>query len=83
MNNRAIELYKESAEFAYKICKDEGRTGGPGDHIWDMLSTGKFAELIITECVKICLDQRKPGNLNYDPGKKCADAIRDHFGVNQ
>jgi len=54
MNERMIELYKEAAEFAYKICKDEGRTGGPADHIWNTVSTGKFAELIVKECMQTC-----------------------------
>ena len=50
MNERMIELYREASEFAYTICREEGRAGGPSDHIWNTLSTGKFAELIVAEC---------------------------------
>lgn len=49
MNERMIELYREAADFAYTICEDEGRTGGPTDHIWNTLSTGRFAELMLAE----------------------------------
>ena len=51
MNERMIELYKEASEFAYTICREEGRAGGASDHIWNTLSTGKFAELIVKECM--------------------------------
>lgn len=74
MNKRMIELYKEASEFAYKICKDEGRTGGPSDHIWNTLSTGKFAELIVEECVDIADE--------YDGvGITITEKIKKHFGV--
>lgn len=51
MNERMIDLYREACEFAYKVCREEGRTGGPSDHIWNTLSTGRFAELIVWECI--------------------------------
>jgi|DEB19_MinimDraft_3_1074340.scaffolds.fasta_scaffold80817_2 hypothetical protein len=38
-------------------------------------------ELIVKECVKVCLDQRNPGNLNYKPSEMFADALKLHFGV--
>lgn len=97
MNERMAELYKEACEFAYNICKEEGRTGGHNDHIWVMLSTGKFAELIVQECI---------GYLNAEANRleklaesehrtefredfiscadKCLDNIqglKEHFGV--
>ena len=43
----------------------------------------RFAEMIIKECVDVCLDQRDPGNLNYKPSLKFATAITDHFGITQ
>lgn len=57
MNERMVELYKEAAEFAYEMCKSEGRTGGASDHIWNTLSTGKFAELIVRECAQFVEDK--------------------------
>jgi hypothetical protein len=61
---------------------------------WDKLPSGaitpnhesvakamKFAELIVRECAKVCLDQRDPSNLNYNPSVKFAEAIEKHFGV--
>lgn len=38
-----------------------------------------FAELIINECVSVCLSQRDPQNLNYKPSVKFADVIKRHF----
>jgi len=43
--------------------------------------TEKFAELIVQECVKVCLEERDPSNLNYKPSVKFAEAIKYHFGV--
>ena len=50
MKERMNELYIEAAEFAYKICEEEGRPGGHADHIWNTLFTGKLATLIVQEC---------------------------------
>jgi len=50
MSERAIELYKQAAAFAYETCKEEGRKGGGEDHIWLSLVMGKFAELLVQEC---------------------------------
>ena len=72
MNERMIELYKEASEFAYKICREEGREGGTQDHIWNTLSTGKFAELIVRECADVAADQSA-----IRPEYR----IRRHFGV--
>lgn len=40
----------------------------------------KFTQLIIDECVNVCLSQRDPQNLNYKPSVKFADEIKRHFG---
>ena len=77
MNSRAIELYKQACEFAYKVCKEEGRLGGPSDHIWNALSTGRFAELIVEECAQKVNHILRPGQGTY------ADEIREHFGVEE
>lgn len=77
-----IELYKEAAEFAYKICKDEGRAGGPTDHIWNTLSTGKFAELIVRECAGICDDYGMPDGTSPTAIILSA-AIKKRFGIKE
>jgi hypothetical protein len=43
----------------------------------------KFAELIVQECAQVCLAQRDPANLNYKPSVKFAEAITQHFGVEE
>ena len=73
-NERLIELYKEASEFAYKECKDEGRTGGPSDHIWHTISTGYFAELIVKECADIA-------SINGHQVESPGYYVRKHFGV--
>jgi len=81
MNERMIELYKEAAEFAYKICKDEGRTGGPADHIWNTVSTGKFAELIVRECAGVCEEYR---GTEWGKAAECiGEKIKQYFGVEE
>ena len=41
----------------------------------------KFAELIIEECVEICLVHRVRNN-DYNEGRtQCASDIKEHFGV--
>ena len=43
----------------------------------------KFAELIVRECAQVCLSQRDPANLNYKPSEKFAEAVKQHFGVEE
>jgi hypothetical protein len=43
----------------------------------------KFAELIVRECVQVCLSQRDPANLNYKPSERFAEAVKQHFGVKE
>jgi hypothetical protein len=76
MNERMIELYKEACEFAHGVCKEEGRSGGPSDHIWNTLSTGRFAELIVRECADIA-----DGLLEDNTGSEVMFRIKEHFGV--
>lgn len=81
MTQQMIELYKEACEFAYNVCKNEGRTGGPSDHIWHTLSTGRFAELIVRECMDLSmLPESECGNWSH---LSPAEVIAKHFGVTQ
>jgi hypothetical protein len=43
----------------------------------------KFAQLIVRECAQVCLAQRDPANLNYKPSEKFAEAVKQHFGVEE
>jgi hypothetical protein len=43
----------------------------------------KFAELIVRECAQVCLEQRDPANLNYKPSERFAEAVKQHFGVEE
>ena len=43
----------------------------------------KFAEVIVRECAQVCLAQRDPANLNYKPSEKFAEAVKQHFGVEE
>ena len=56
-----------------------GRTGLP----YGEIEIQKFAELIVRECAQVCLAQRDPANLNYKPSEKFAEAVKQHFGVEQ
>lgn len=79
-----IDLYKEACEFAYKVCREEGRTGGPSDHIWNTLSTGRFAELIVRECIAQASISNGHGNNQWDKALTfAADNIKKHFGVKE
>ena len=70
MNERIKELMTEASTIRYS---------GFGDT--EILDPEKFAELLIKECMEVCLDQRDPSNLNYKPSVKFAEAIKSHFGV--
>ena len=80
MNERMIELYQEASEFAYKICREEGREGGTSDHIWNTLSTGKFAELIVGECADLFEVEWGEEKLT---GNDVGYVVKKHFGVEE
>ena len=73
MNERIKELYN-------KVVDDDKLNR---IFYFDSYLAGKFAELIVEECAQVCLDQRDPANLNYKPSVKFAEAINQHFGVEQ
>ncbi len=68
MNERFWELVEQADE-----------QGGDDPDIRDEL----FAKLIVQECVGVCLAQRDPANLNYKPSVKFAEAVKQHFGVEE
>ena len=76
MNERIKELYDQASirYSVYEILKprDERKS------IPDI-----FAELIVQECAQVCLSQRDPANLNYKPSERFAEAVKQHFGVEE
>lgn len=36
---------------------------------------------LLNEVIKVILEQRNPGNLNYKPTEKIAEAVRQHFKI--
>jgi hypothetical protein len=67
MNERLKELMLEAGYAAPEIA---GRAN-------------KLAELIVRECAQVCLSQRDPANLNYKPSERFAEAVKQHFGVEE
>lgn len=41
----------------------------------------KFAELIVKDCMIVCLMQRDPQTLSYKPSERYAEQIGKFFGV--
>lgn len=84
MNERAIELYKQAAEFAYKTA---GTDAGKGTII-ESLTAGKFAELIVRECINK-VENLSPGYDDYRTQiedafrRDCVEEIKQHFGVKE
>lgn len=71
MNNKIRELADragEYADFESGLCTD------------DFLK--KFAELIIRDCVRICVLNQFDGAENYNNGSvSSSELIKEHFGV--
>jgi hypothetical protein len=52
-----------------------------GDYNLDYVDQEKFAELIITECAKVCVNLQTPTNFTYKSSLEYAEAIKKHFKV--
>lgn len=73
MNEKAIELYKQAAEFAYKnVDKEFWETSA-----FQGVVVGKFAELIVRECTNML----PTDSIRNEEGVHMFYVIRDHFGV--
>ena len=77
MNERIKELRKQAAR---EVSNANQWTN---DDEWNELFMEKFAELIVNQCAQVCLAQRDPANLNYKPSEKFAEAVKQHFGVEE
>lgn len=70
MNDRIYSLLRK--------CTQESIDGSYANPYVDY---GKFAELIIKECISIVNNQRDPSTLNYSPKQRTIDDIKYHFGI--
>ena len=79
--NPKIERFARKAELAELYDRYHGGSVKAGDE--ELLDyeeiVNKFAQLIVDECVKVCLEQRDPPTLNYKPSVSTAEAIKRHF----
>ena len=95
MNQRAIELYKQAVAFAYNAA---GADAGKGTVI-ESLTAGKFAELIVKECMTMSDELRaqyltsRKSTMDFDEkniyaeGEAACDVLKykmkKHFGVEE
>ena len=75
MNQRIKELEDQASQYASRETTDLDE--------WEFIFRKKFAELIVRECARVCLSQRDPANLNYKPSERFAEAVKQHFGVEE
>lgn len=81
MNERIRELYRQ-AHGTRHYDGDPALDGNPPTVYWQgEVSAERFANLLIQECIQVCLSRRDPPNLNYKPSVAFADELRLHFGV--
>lgn len=78
--NKKIEKFAKQSQI--EIWGTNEINGSP-KFLGHDIDVEKFAELIVEECVRVCLDQRDPSNLNYKPSEKFAEEIKKHFGVKE
>ena len=72
MNERLKELIEECTDRHFSEC-----VGG-----FETFDKEKFAELIVRECVGICMKNQFDGAENYNNGSvSSAEFIKEHFGV--
>jgi hypothetical protein len=78
MNERIKELAEQAGHRYYPSSNS-----GPLRVEYLTPELEKFAELIVRECAQVCLSQRDPANLNYKPSERFAEAVKQHFGVEE
>jgi hypothetical protein len=78
MNDRAIELFKQAGEEAYKLCRENGHKVGDIDSIWVSMMAATLAELTLQEAIAVIRS-------NYvDRGTtEAVIAIEQHFGLEE
>jgi hypothetical protein len=78
MNKRIRELAEQATENKWKLNRYMS------DPVFDgcELDTEKFAELIVRECAKVSERTGALNEANFE-GEMIADAIKEHFGVEE
>lgn len=78
MNERLLALQKQAYAYADKHTQE-------GDNQFAMIQLGKFAELIVRECVKLQYKNVVVGGVSdYNRGRReLAEEISKHFGVEE
>ena len=82
MNERTIKLYKEATEFAYQAIGKEHFDKS----YFQAAIAGKFAELIVEECIHQVLTGIKCNPPQAEPpeiAKTLARRLQQHFGVKE
>lgn len=77
MNDNLRKIAEEAFTTAYQVCKENGRAGGDGDHIWVSVAIGKAVDLAIQQCCTVVDD----AVLHREPASTYSNKIREHFGV--
>ena len=78
MNKRIRELAEQATENKWKLNRYMS------DPVFDgcELDTEKFAEMIVRECAKVSERTGALNEANFE-GEMIADAIKEHFGVEE
>jgi len=78
LNKRIRELAEQATENKWKLNRYMS------DPVFDgcELDTEKFAELIVRECAKVSERTGALNEANFE-GEMIADAIKEHFGVEE
>ena len=72
MNQRIYELYEQALKFAYETAGVDTENGT----ILASLTAGRFAELIVQECMDYA-------SRNWEHGHLLAQDLKTHFGVEE
>ena len=88
MNERIKELALQAGDYVNSVYTPPVRSKTPGK-IWEDGHIGwheqfheKFAELIVRECVDICMKNQFDGAENHNNGAvSSAEFIKENFGV--
>jgi hypothetical protein len=80
MNERIRELELEAIAYADSKVPANNRY----NDIYHSIVRGRFAELIVRECVDICMKNQYEGTPLYNNGSvSSAEFIKEHFGVEE
>ena len=81
--NKRIQVLKD---WATKEVWRENQYNGAPEHDGYELDADMFAQLIVRQCVEVCLDRHDTWSWDDEPDsdsgpRDCAQSIKQHFGV--